>query len=161
MNKIISILLVIISLFSLCSCSKEAKFGFGEFCKRMSDEYQIEINEANVSIEKDDGKNRLYCTLNSYLLVTYLGSNDNITGIAMLLTDESQSDIATFYSYFIKCTCVFTGLGFDDVQKTLLDCDISPDIIKFADSNKVYTVGKFKYSVITNEKSITLFCERV
>ncbi len=161
MRKIISVLLAITLVFMLTSCSRESKFGVGEFCDRIRADYEIEVNESSVYLDKHDGKNRIYCTCNSFLLVLYLGVNDNISGVAMMIQNDQKDKLESFLDSYKKCVCVFTGMNFEDTTKIFSDLKISADKINFADNSSVCTVGKYKYSIITNEMTITLFCERV
>lgn len=161
MMKKISVLLVIILIFLLFGCSREAKFGVGEFADRINKDFDKQITENSVSLEKDDGKNRIYCKIDDFLLVLYLGNNNNICGVAMMLPIEEENKMSLFFDDFTQCVSVFTNTSYSDAKSTLNECSISSESIKFTDSNKISTVGKFKYSVITNEMSVTLFCERV
>lgn len=161
MHKKISILLVITLLFSMCGCSRETKMGIGEYCDRIHKDYGITINENSLLLEKNGDINTVYCNLNSSLLVFYLGNNNNISGIAGMLSKDNEGELSTFLDNFQKCVSVFTMNSEDSIKKTFEECKITAEKIKFTDGNSVFTVGKFKYSVITNEQSITVFCERV
>ena len=56
---------------------------------------------------------------------------------------------------------MFTNNDYDTQKATLENCQINTDTIKYADSNNVITVGKYKYTVICNDYSVTFFCDRV
>ena len=161
MRKKICIFLSFILIFSLVGCSRENKFGVGEFSERIQNDYGLTVDESSISLEKADGKNRIYCKMNSFLLVFYLGSNDNISGFAMMLPKEDEGRLSEFYDNFQKCVSIFTLSPLEKVEDTLGSCGITLQSIKFADSNRLNTVGKFRYTVVTSEISITLFCERV
>ncbi len=161
MHKKISILLVITLLFSMCGCSRETKMGIGEYCDRIHKDYGITINENSLLLEKNGDINTVYCNLNSSLLVFYLGNNNNISGIAGMLSKDNEGELSTFLDNFQKCVSVFTMNSEDSVKNIFDECKITAKSIKFTDGNRQYTVGKFKYSVVTNEQSITVFCKRV
>lgn len=161
MRKKISFILVITFIILMCGCSRETKMGIGEYCDRIHKDYAITIDEESILLEKSGESNTVYCNLNSSLLVFYLGNNNNISGIAGMLSKNNEGELSAFLEDFQKCVSVFTLNSADSVKKTFDECKITADSIKFTDGNKLYTVGKFKYSVITNEQSITVFCERV
>lgn len=161
MKRKISLFLVFTLLFLLVGCSREAKFGVGEFFDRMEKDFETEINESDITLEKDDGKDRIYCTLDEYLLVLYLRNGQNISGVCMMIPKEKENELTVFINDFSKCVSILTSCPYEEVRKTMKDINISADKIKFADGNSINTVGKYKYSVIENEVSVTLFCERV
>ena len=72
-----------------------------------------------------------------------------------------EGELSTFLDNFQKCVSVFTMNSEDSVKNIFDECKITAESIKFTDGNRQYTVGKFKYSVVTNEQSITVFCKRV
>ena len=161
MRKKISLFLIFITLILLCGCSREAKMGIGEFSDRISKDYGLTLEDKSMLLEKNDESNTVYCKLNSFLFVFYLGSNNNISGISAMLPKENESELTEFLADFEKCVSVFTLNSKESVGQTFRDCKITADNIKFTDGNRQNTVGKFKYSVITNEYSVTIFCERV
>ena len=160
MQKRISILLVFAFLFSMCGCSRETKMGIGEYFDRIHTDYGITIDEKSLLLEKGSDSNTAYCNLNSFLLVFYLGSTNNITGIAGMISKDKENNLSSFFDDFQKCVSVFTMSDKSSVEKTFKECKFTADSIKFTDGNSIFTVGKFKYSIITSEQSITVFCER-
>lgn len=162
MRKKISLFLVLTLLIALCGCSRETKMGIGEFSERINKDYGLILEEPSILLEKDGENNTVYCNINSFLYVFYLGNNNNnIRGIAAMLPKETESELTAFLDDFEKCVSVFTLNGVDSVKQTFEECKITAESIKFTDGNKLNTVGKFKYSVVTSEFSVTLFCERV
>lgn len=161
MRKKISLFLVFTLLIVLCGCSRETKMGIGEFSERINKDYELIIEEQSILLEKDGENNTVYCNINSFLYVFYLGSNNNIRKIAAMLPKEKEGELTAFLSDFEKCVSVFTLNSADSVKQTFEECKISAENIKFTDGNQLNTVGKFKYSVVTSEFSVTLFCERV
>lgn len=161
MRKKISLFLVFTLLIVLCGCSRETKMGIGEFSDRINKDYELIVEESSIFLEKSGESNTVYCNINSFLYVFYLGSNNNIRGIAAMLPKEKEGELTAFLSDFEKCVSVFTLNSADSVKQTFEECKISAESIKFTDGNQLNTVGKFKYSVVTSEFSVTLFCERV
>lgn len=161
MQKKISIILVFILLFSLCGCSRETKMGIGEYCNRIHKDYEIDIDENSLLLEKGSESNTVYCRLSSFLLVFYLGNDNKISGIAGMLSKDKENELPAFLDSFQKCVSVFTLKEKDSVEKTFNDCKITADSIKFTDGNSTFTVGKFKYSIVTSEQYVTLFCKRI
>lgn len=160
MRKKISLFLVFTLLIVLCGCSRETKMGIGEFSERINKDYELIVEEQSILLEKDGENNTVYCNINSFLYVFYLGSNNNIRKIAAMLPKEKEGELTAFLSDFEKCVSVFTLNSADSVKQTFEECKISAESIKFTDGNQLNTVGKFKYSVVTSEFSVTLFCER-
>lgn len=161
MRKKISLFLIFVTLIVLCGCSREAKMGIGEFSDRINKDYGLILQEESMLLEKKEESNTVYCKIDSFLFVFYLGSNNNISGVSAMLPKENESELTEFLDNFEKCVSVFTLNSKDSVEQTFQDCKITADNIKFTDGNQLNTVGKFKYSVITNEFSVTIFCERV
>ena len=82
-----------------------------------------------------------------------------ISGISLLFLPET--DISYQIDYFAKMCSVFTHTQFELQRKNLNDSGINMDKINFADSNTTVTIGKYKYTVISNAYSITLSCDRI
>lgn len=160
MRKKIALLLILTIFIFMCGCSKETKMGFGEFSDRINSDFDLTLDESSISLEKDDEKSKIYCKLNSYLLVFYLGNNNNISGFAGMLPKENEADLPEFLEAFEKCVSIFTLSSPSDVKSLFGECKITADNIKFTDGNQQNTVGKFKYSVVTSDVSVTVFCER-
>lgn len=156
------ILLVFLSfmLVFLCACSKENKFGVEQFVDRMNSQFEYSLNTADFILHIDENENNnLFCELDSSLMTLSLDNNNDIKGISLLSTDSQN--IANTLDFFCDMCCVFTANDYD-TQKAILDnCSIKTDTIKYADSNNVITVGKYKYTVVCNEYSITLFCDKI
>ena len=160
MFKKMLLIVISISLSLLCGCSKESKFGLEQFTSRMNTQFDYSLNTADFILHIDENENNnLFCELNSSLVTLSLDNNNDIKGISLLSTDSQ--DIPNTINFFCNMCCVFTGNDYD-AQKSIFDsCQINTDIIKYADSNNVITVGKYKYTVVCNEYSVTLFCDRV
>lgn len=161
MRKKISLILVFTFVILLCGCSRETKMGIGEFSDRLHKDYGLTLSEESVLLEKNGEENTIYCNINSYLFIFYLGSNNKICEIAGILPKEDADKLTDFLDTYEKCVSVFTLNSEDNVKSTFKECGISAESIKFTDSNFMNTVGKFKYSVISNELSVTCFCKQV
>ncbi len=160
MRKKIALFLVLTVLTVMCGCSKETKMGFGEFSDRINNDFDLTLEESSISLEKENEKNKIYCKLDSYLLVFYLGNNNNISGFAGMLPKENEDELPEFLEAFGKCVSVFTLSPLHDVKSLFKECKITADNIKFTDGNQQNTVGKFRYSVVMSDISVTVFCER-
>ena len=160
-NMCKKILLITISvvLILLCGCSKESKFGLEQFTSRMNAQFDYSLNTADFILHIDENENNnLFCEIESSLITLSLDNNNDIKGISLLSTDAQN--ITNTLDFFCNMCCVFTGNDYN-TQKAILDnCNIKIDTIKYADSNNVITVGKYKYTVVCNEYSVTLFCDR-
>ena len=151
----ISILLIL-----LWGCSKESKFGLEQFTSRMNTQFDYCLNTADFILHIDENENNnLFCEIESLLITLSLDNNNDIKGISLLSTDSQ--DIANTLNFFCDMCCVFTNNNYDSQQSIFDSCQINTNIIKYADSNNVITVGKYKYTVVCNEYSVTLFCDRV
>lgn len=147
-------------LVFLCACSKENKFGVEQFVDRMNSQFEYSLNTADFILHIDENENNnLFCEIESSLITLSLDNNNDINGISLLSTNSQ--DIENTLDFFCDVCCVFTSNDYN-TQKAILDnCNIKADTIKYADSNNVITVGKYKYTVVCNEYSITLFCDKI
>lgn len=144
----------------LCACSKESKFGIEQFTSRMNTQFEYSLNTADFILHIDENENNnLFCELDNSLVSVSLDSNNDIKGISLLFTDPQHLDNSL--NFFCNMCCVFTGNALDTQKSILENCQINTDTIKYADSNNVITVGKYKYTVVCNEFSVTLFCDKV
>ena len=159
MKKLLAIFMIFIIIF-FNGCSKEEKFGVEQFVARMNKEYEAQCQTADFMLGKNgDENNYLFYEYSNYLLSLNLNHDKQIVGIGLLKTAEN--DYSQVIDNFCKYCSVFTGLDYQSQMKILTECDITPEQIKTTDSNMVITVGKYKYSVICNDYSVTLFCDRV
>lgn len=149
-----------LSLFLLCSCSQESKFGVQQFVERMNTQYETDFTTDEFILGTDiDGKNYLFCDRNGILITLLPDANNTICGVGLTITESMDINIGL--DTFLQISTVFTSKSESEQQAILTDCGITPDKIKYADSNFVITIGKYKYSVICNDYSVTLFCDRV
>ena len=159
MLKKICIFLSLMCLLMFCGCSQEKKFGVQQFVERMNTQYGTEFATADFILGTDETQeNYLFCEKEDMLISLSLDTNNTIKGVGLLLTESM--DINYGIDTFLQICCVFTGENEENQRSTLVNCGITEEKIKYADSNFVITVGKFKYSVICNDYSVTLFCDR-
>lgn len=158
-KKILVVFLSILFIF-LCGCSKESKFGLEQFTSRMNTQFEYSLNTADfiLSIDKN-GNNSLLFEWENSLITLSLDKGNDISGISILSTNTQNFSLSL--KLFTDMCCVFTGNDYDTQQSILNNCQINTECIKYADSNKVSTVGKYKYTVVCNDYSITLFCDRI
>lgn len=154
------VLLCILSAVFFSSCSREKKFGAEQFVSRMNERYEANLDIASFSLGvHKDGRQYLLAETESGLLALEPDSNSTIRGIS--LSAERGASAARLNEEFLQMCCVLTSSEEDAQRATLKNCGITPDSIKFADGCSVNTVGKYKYTVVSNEFAFTLFCERV
>ncbi len=160
MLKKICILTSFIFIILLGGCSQESKFGVQQFTERMNGQYGTDFATADFVLGTDENKEKyLFCEKEDTLFALSLDTNDTIRGVGLLLTESM--DINKGLDTFLQICCIFTGESEENQRATLINCGITQEKIKYADSNFVITVGKFKYSAICNDYSVTLFCDRV
>lgn len=148
------------ALILLCGCSKESKFGVQQFTERMNNQYETDFVTSDFILGTDEsGENYLFCEKDEMLIALSLDTNNTIRGVGLTLTESM--DINAGLDTFLQICCVLTGESEENQRATFRNCGITEEKIKYADSNFVITVGKFKYSVICNDYGITLFCDRV
>ena len=147
-------------LLCLCGCSQEEKFGLEQFVSRMNEQYNTTYKTADFMLGTDaENKKYLFCDSSEGLISLSLDSNNDIIGVSLLINESM--DINDGINTFCKICSVFTGSDENIQRSTLTNCQITSDTIKYADSNMVITVGKYKYTVVCNDYSVTLFCDRV
>lgn len=160
MLKKLCIAFSIICLFTFSGCSQESKFGVQQFTERINSQYETDYVTSDFILGTDEnGENYLFCEKDDMLISLAIDTNNTISGVGLLLTESM--DINAGLDTFLQICCVFTGESEDNQRATFLNCGITQEKLKYADSNFVITVGKFKYSVICNDYSVTLFCDRV
>ena len=160
MIKKICVFLLIFVLCSFCGCSQESKFGIEQFTHRMNTQFEMNLNTADFMYgQSENEENYLFYEDGDFLITLSLNANNSINGVGLLITEsmDIKSGLDTFY----KICSVFTGDSYENQKDTIESKGINSDEIKYADNNFAITVGKYKYSVICNDYSITLFCDRV
>lgn len=153
------VLVLVISTILLPSCSRESKFGLQQFVTRMESDFEIQLNTTDFIFNGNDGDGFLFYENGNQLTTLFLDSNNIIKGISLLITPEESIDNAI--DLFCKMCSVFTGNTYEDQQQIFRDGKITVDYINYNNSNMVLTVGRYKYTVVCNEYSVTLFCEKV
>lgn len=144
----------------LCGCSQESKFGLEQFTHRLSTQYEMSFNTADFMYGHDENEEKyLFYEEDDFLISLSLDANSSIKGVSLLFTESM--DINSGLDTFCKICSVFTGDTYENQKKTNEECRITTDAIKYADNSFTSTVGKYKYSVICNNYSVTLFCDRV
>ncbi|MBR5201646.1 MAG: hypothetical protein IKW45_00115 [Clostridia bacterium] len=152
-------ILVCVLLF-LCGCSQEEKFGLEQFVTRINETYDATYKTSDfiLGTDKSDSK-YLFCDNEKGLLTLSLDNNNDIIGVSLLI--KKSMDINNAVNTFCNICCVFKSNKIENEKKIFADCNFNTDTIKYADSNMVITVGKYKYTIICNEYSVTFFCDRV
>lgn len=156
-KKIIALICV---LLCLCGCSQEEKFGLEQFVSRMNEQYNTTYKTADFMLGTDaDNHKYLFCDTDDGFVSLSLDSNNDIIGVSLLINESI--DINKGINTFLNICCIFKGNDEKSEKQVFTDCNISAHTIKYADSNMVITVGKYKYTVVCNEYSVTFFCDRV
>ena len=158
MKKLLAIIMVFISLF-LCSCSKESKFGVQQFVERMNDTFMTDYTTSEFLQSEKDGDNFLFLTRGNNMLNLLLDDDNNIKGISLLITADGNIENAK--KLYCQMCSVFTCNDYETQCKIFSDSDFLNESIKFADGNSVITVGRYKYTIVSNSYAITLFCDKV
>lgn len=158
MKKVLSFLILSI-IFFLPGCSKESKINIEQLVTRFNKEYKYNISTADFILGNDRENEYLFYEDGNRLISVYLDKDNMIKGISLLTT--SDETISADSDMFYKLCSVFTGNDITTQKKILDQALKNGENIKFADSNSVFTVGKFKYTVVCNDYSVTFFCDRV
>lgn len=147
-------------LLCLCGCSQEEKFGLEQFVLRMNEQYNTTYKTGDFMLGTDTKNQKyLFCDSNDGMISLSLDSNNDIIGVSLLINESI--DINKGINTFMNICCIFKGNDKEDEKKVFNDCNITTHTIKYADNNTVITVGKYKYTVVCNEFSVTFFCDRV
>ena len=158
MKKLLAILMIFIIIF-FSACSKESKFGIQQFTERMNKTYETDYKTEDFVLSNRNDTNFLFYSQDCTLLSVFIDSENNIKGISFLVTADGDIEQAKI-TYCQMCS-IFTGNDFDSQMEIFTESSFFDDNIKFADGNSLITVGRYRYSVICNDYSITFFCERV
>lgn len=159
MKKLLALFIVFIIIF-FNSCSKEEKFGVEQFVDRINKNYNTEYSTSDFLLGKNQREeNCLFYEQENSMIVLILNNENLITGTGLLITDDSN--IQEYINDFCRISSTITNSDYTKQSEILEQCGINTDNIKKTDSNWIITVGKYKYSVVCNSYSITLFCERV
>ena len=158
MKKLLVFSVTFIIIF-MCGCSKESKFGVQQLVERMNTTFETDFRTEEFLLSKDDNGNSLFLTRNGKLILLSLDNDNNIKGISLLITaDESIENSQELYCQLCS---VFTGNDLEKQKGIFNEAEFFSDKIKFADSNSLITVGRYKYSIICNAYAITFFCDRI
>ena len=159
MKKLLALFIVFIIIF-FNSCSKEEKFGVEQFVDRINKNYNTEYSTSDFLLGKNQREeNCLFYEQDNSMIVLILNNENLITGTGLLITDDSN--IQEYINDFCRISSTITNSDYTKQSEILEQCGINTDNIKKTDSNWRITVGKYKYSVVSNNYSITLFCERI
>ncbi|MCH5191139.1 MAG: hypothetical protein J1F23_03150 [Oscillospiraceae bacterium] len=159
MFKKVVALIFALSFIFLCACSQESKFGIEQFVDRMNKSFETDFLTSEFLLgSSEDGSEWLFSERGNSLITLFLDTNSNIKGASVLVTDNG--DINSLINTYLQLCCVLTGSSVEEQSAVLQNCGITADKIKFADSNIIITVGKYKYVAVGNTYSITLICER-
>ncbi len=159
MKRLLAFFTVFIIIF-FNGCSKEEKFGVEQFVDRINKNYSTEYNTSDFLLGKNQREeNCLFYEQENSMIVLILNNENLITGTGLLITDDS--DIQEYINQFCGISSILTNSDYAKQSEILEQCGINVNNIKKTDSNWIITVGKYKYSVICNSYSVTLFCDRV
>ncbi|MBR2954519.1 MAG: hypothetical protein IKC45_09065 [Clostridia bacterium] len=158
MKKLLAILMVFITvLFS--ACSKESKFGIQQFTERMNKTFETDYKTSDFVLSKRENENVLFLSEENSLISVFIDNNNYIKGVSLLIT--ADGDIEKAKNTYCQMCSIFTGNDYESQMKIFSESDFFNEDIKFADGNSLITVGRYKYTVVCNDYSITFFCERV
>lgn len=158
MKKLLAIFMVFITAF-FSACSKESKFGIQQFIERMNQTYKTEYKTSDFVLSKREDENVLFLSEENSLISVFIDSNNYIKGVSLLIT--ADGDIENVKNTYCQMCSIFTGNDYESQMKIFTESEFLNEDIKFADGNSLITVGRYRYSVICNDYSITFFCNRV
>lgn len=158
MKKLLAIFMIIITVF-FSSCSKESKFGIQQFIERMNQTFDTSFQTKDFVLSKRENDNFLFLSEENTMLSLFIDNDNNIKGISILVTADGNIDNAK-NTYCQMCS-IFTGNDYNSQMNMFTESEFFNESIKFADGNSVITVGRYKYTVVCNDYSVTFFCDRV
>ena len=158
MKKLLAILMVFITVF-LCSCSKESKFGVQQFIERMNETFATDYNTNEFMLSEKNDENFLFLTRENNMITILLDKDNNIKGLSLLIT--ADSNIENGKKLYCQMCSIFTNNDYESQLKIFNDSDFLNEEIKFADGNSLITVGRYKYTIVSNSYAITFFCDKV
>ena len=158
MRKLLAILMVFITVF-FSACSKESKFGIQQFVGRMNKTYKTEYQTSDFLLTKREDENILFLSEKNSLISVFIDSNNYIKGVSLLIT--ADGDIDKGKNTYCQMCSIFTGNDYESQMKIFTESEFFNENIKFADGNSLITVGRYKYTIVCNDYSITFFCNRV
>ena len=159
MKKFFLILLVLFSVFLQC-CTTQEKMGVSQFVSEMNKKFELEMKTSDFQLGYDENNNcYLFSETEHSLTTLFLNENNQITGVSLLIIPNS--DIPYYINHFVQICSVFTHTQYELQLQTLNDNGFDANKINFADGNTSVTIGKYKYTIISNAYSITLFCDRI
>jgi hypothetical protein len=156
MKKLLVLLLVFINLF-LCSCSKESKFGVQQFVERMNNTFETDYTTSEFLQSEKNDDNLLFLTQNNEMICLLLDDENDIKGISLLITAEGN--IENSKKLYCQMCSIFTGNNYEAQYEIFNEADFLNEDIKFADGNSIITVGRYKYTIVSNSYAITFFCD--
>lgn len=159
LKKCSAIVILLISIF-FTGCSVQEKTDIEQFTLELNEIYDTEISTSDFLLGQDaDNSCYLFRETENSLTALSLDGENFISGLSLLFLPEADTEEQV--DYFIKICSIFTKSDYNSQKSILNSIGINSDNIKFADSNFSTTIGKYKYSIICNDYSVTLFCDRV
>ena len=158
MRKLLANFMVFITAF-FSACSKESKFGIQQFVERMNKTYKTEYQTSDFLLTMREDENILFLSEKNSLISVFIDSNNYIKGVSLLIT--ADDDIEKGKVTYCQMCSIFTGNDYESQMKIFTESEFFNENIKFADGNSLITVGRYKYTIVCNDYSITFFCKRV
>jgi hypothetical protein len=158
MKKLLAFIMIFIIIF-FSSCSKESKFGIQQFTERMNKAYGTEYKTSEFALSSRNDNNFLFLSKDNTMLSVFIDNDNNIKSISYLVT--ADGDIENAKTTYCQMCSIFTGKDYESQMDIFTESDFLGEDIKFADGNSLITVGRYRYSVICNDYSITFFCNRI
>lgn len=158
MKKLLAFLLIFITIF-FSSCSKEKTFGIQQFTERMNKNYNTNLQTSEFILGERDNETFLFLSKGSTLISLSLDSKNYIKSVSLLITADGNIENAKI-TYCQMCS-IFTGNDYENQMEIFTESDFFNEGIKFADGNSLITVGRYKYTIVCNDYSITFMCNRI
>jgi hypothetical protein len=91
------------------------------------------------------------------MICLLLDDENDIKGISLLITAEGN--IENSKKLYCQMCSIFTGNNYEAQYEIFNEADFLNEDIKFADGNSIITVGRYKYTIVSNSYAITFFCD--
>ena len=125
----------------------------------MNKTFKTEYQTSDFILSKRENDNVLFLSEENSLISVFIDNNNYIKGISFLIT--ADGDIEKGKTTYCQMCSIFTGNDFESQMKIFNESDFFNEDIKFADGNSLITVGRYKYTIVSNSYAITFFCDKI
>ena len=125
----------------------------------MNKNYNTNLQTSEFILGERDNETFLFLSKGSTLISLSLDSKNYIKSVSLLITADGNIENAKI-TYCQMCS-VFIGNDYENQMEIFTESDFFNESIKFADGNSLITVGRYKYTIVCNDYSITFMCNRI